>query len=218
MKLVIFDIDETLVSLLDVHRKAFSKTMKDVFDVDASLDEIDFPGHTIQQNLEELAELKKVDKTEIKSKIKQANKEYDKNFISFIPKDARSSILPGVQELLKYLREEKYTLGVVTGDRRAIAEAILEHTGLAKSFKFLVTSDNFKTRKEMVKHAIELAGNVDKVIVIGDSIHDIESVKGLGKSIAVETGYHTKQKLLKHKPDYCIKDLRYARKIFENGV
>ena len=58
MNLVIFDLDQTIVELFHVHNKATKEVMKRNFNVKASLDEIDFAGHTLKRNLEKIAILK----------------------------------------------------------------------------------------------------------------------------------------------------------------
>jgi phosphoglycolate phosphatase-like HAD superfamily hydrolase len=43
---------------------------------------------------------------------------------------------------------------------------------------------------------------------VGDSIHDIESGKPYGaKTIAVITGFYSREEILKHSPDHIFRDL-----------
>jgi len=208
MKLVLFDIDETLVNMSKIHRLAFSQTMDQAFGVECQLEEIDYSGKSLKKNLVAGAKLKGVfdeDKLEI------ALGMYVTLFAQALPEDAPSMILPGVLDLLSFLKDSGDCLGVVTGDTEALAELILGHCELDAYFEFVVTHDHYKKRADMVEAAIKLGtekhGTFDSVFVIGDSVHDIDSAKGYGKSIAVCTGRPNKEELLQHNPDYIVNDL-----------
>lgn len=55
MKLIIFDLDQTLVDATAVHDETIRKLFKEQFNVDASLYEIDFAGKDLRRNLWDLA-------------------------------------------------------------------------------------------------------------------------------------------------------------------
>jgi len=97
-----------------------------------------------------------------------------------------------------------------------VAEIILDHTGILDFFKFVVDSDNFKNRSDMVEFAVNKAkeeADIDKVFVIGDSTRDIDAARGAGISIIVETGIQSKETILSHKPDHFVRDLSNVKTI-----
>ncbi|MCX8194108.1 MAG: HAD family hydrolase [Candidatus Pacearchaeota archaeon] len=219
MRLIIFDLDQTLVDVFPFHNKATELTFKKVFNVDARMDEIDFSGKTIKKVLIELATLKKIPKSEKNKKISIALKTYDKNFISILPKNIKKFVLPGVYPLINGLAKDKNNfLIVLTGDSKKIAKTLLQRAALLKKFHFLITGEHTTNRIKLMKIAVKRAHKeakqkkFEKIIVIGDSIHDIEAGKAVkALTIAVLTGYHTKDQLKEKKANHIFENLKDKR-------
>jgi beta-phosphoglucomutase-like phosphatase (HAD superfamily) len=55
VKLIVFDLDQTLVDFISVHDEVTQKLFRDFFGVDARLTEIDFAGKSLTENFRELA-------------------------------------------------------------------------------------------------------------------------------------------------------------------
>lgn len=198
MKLIIFDLDQTIVELFKYHNKATELTFKKVFNIKAKLDEIDFPGQTIEKNLEALAILKRIKNGEIRKKLPKAIYAYSKIFVSIMPKNIKKDILPGVYDIIKKLSRNKGNkLVIVTGDSKLITQAILKKAGLLKYFAFMVTGEREMNRVILTKQAIRKA-KIKNVIIIGDSIHEVEAGKAVkALTISVLTGFHSKEELKK---------------------
>jgi phosphoglycolate phosphatase-like HAD superfamily hydrolase len=60
MKLIIFDLDQTLVDFLPVHDEVTRRLFRKFFNVDARLTDIDFAGKSLTENFGESARLKGV--------------------------------------------------------------------------------------------------------------------------------------------------------------
>jgi beta-phosphoglucomutase-like phosphatase (HAD superfamily) len=60
MKLVIFDLDQTLVDFLSVHNEVTRRLFKRFFNVAIRLTEIDFTGKSLTENFSELVRLKNI--------------------------------------------------------------------------------------------------------------------------------------------------------------
>ena len=60
MKLVISDLDQTLVDMLRIHDEVTKRLFRKVFGVEAALSDIDFTGKSLTQNFKELAALKAI--------------------------------------------------------------------------------------------------------------------------------------------------------------
>jgi phosphoglycolate phosphatase-like HAD superfamily hydrolase len=214
-KLVLFDMDQTLVDFIGVHDKAVAALFRRFFNVEARLTEIDYSGRSFQDSFSILARAKGVREPEFYSKLPELLESYDATFRSLVPGNGRGRILPGVLELLKALTAAGHLLMLYTGDSEGVVEAVFQATGLGKYFRACFYGTAVKTRAEMVGQAIEkgreIAGRDFKgkdLVIIGDSIRDIECGQQYGAlTIAVATGRHTGEELREKKPDYCFRTL-----------
>src|SRR4030043_39971 len=114
MKLVIFDLDQTLVDLISVHDATIQELFKSNFGVDAHLREIDFAGKSLTENLAELARLKGISASKFRAKDKSLLESYEKVFQAKIPPTAPSFVLPGVKNLLDELSKTDHLLVLYT--------------------------------------------------------------------------------------------------------
>jgi len=107
-------------------------------------------------------------------------------------------VLAGVHDALAYLRR-RARLGVATGNIRAGADAKLRAAGLHEHFDVGGYGCDSAVRAELVAKAIERgsrAGDVNEVIVVGDTIHDIAAARACGATVvAVATGADPADKL-----------------------
>jgi phosphoglycolate phosphatase len=213
-KLILFDVDQTLVDALEHHELAFRKAFKEVFNVDAKLTEINFYGKTVPNIIRELAGRKGIPSETIESKLADTIKRAERFFSESVNK-GEIKVLPGVRKLLEKLKKDGHFLCVVTGNPEEITRCILEKGKLEDYFNVSVYGSEGGNRVELVALAISRAERKfgtkfsgKNVAIIGDSIHDIESGKPFDAlTIAVNTGFHSKEELMKHAPDYLFQDL-----------
>jgi phosphoglycolate phosphatase-like HAD superfamily hydrolase len=223
MKLVIFDLDQTLVDLISVHDATVQELFKSYFGVDASLREIDFAGRSLTENLAELARLKGITHSEFTEKSKSLLESYEQIFQAKIPPVASNYILPGVKPLLDELSKTRNLVVLYTGESPGVTQLVLKATGLSKYFKFSVYGTEAKSRVNMarlaIKKAEQLTGDRFKgkdVVIVGDSVRDVECGKQLNAlTIAVATGFHSEEELLSKKPDYLFKNLEDYSKVLK---
>lgn len=215
MKLIIFDMDQTLVDFIAVHDKVTSTLFRRFFNVDALLTEIDYSGRSLTDNFRELVRKKGIPEKDYLPRAGIIMENYDKTFASLVPSDGRANILPGVEKLLSALTAAGHLLMLYTGDSQGVVEAVFRSTGLGKYFRASFYGTIVKTRADMVGQAIkkgrEMTGRDFKgrdVVIIGDSIRDIECAKQFNAvAIAVATGFHTAEELHEKKPDFLFKNL-----------
>jgi len=200
MKLVIFDLDHTLIDIFRLHDKSLHLSMKKVFGIKACFEEIDYTGKKIGASMEELAKLHKVPVKEIKKGVPKALKAYEKFFLANLPKSTSHYLLPGAKKLLKEVQKEHF-LALVTADMKKIAKQVMKRADIDKYFKIRIYAEDAKTRPQLVKKAIQQAkqkGFKGKVVVIGDSPRDVQAGKAnKAKTIAVATGTYSTSKLKK---------------------
>ncbi len=148
---------------------------------------------------------------------------YERIFGEKLTKEASDHVLPGVRKLLEELSKTDNFVVLYTGDSAGIVDRVLKATGLGKYFRFAVYGTEAPTRVGIVRLAVGRAESItgkkfsDKdVIIIGDSLRDVNSGKQLGATtIAVATGFHSEEKLLASKPDYLFKSLKNYRKVLQ---
>ena len=223
MKLIIFDLDQTLVDFISVHDEALQRLFRKFFSVDAKFTEIDFAGKSFNESFHELARLKNIPEDVFQKKSHQLLESYETTFSENLPRDVAKYILPGAKELLRELAKTDHLVVLYTGDSPGVVARVLSATGLGKYFNFCFYGTEVKVRADMVRLAIEKAQKVTgqefegkNVIIIGDSIRDIECGKLFGAlTIAVATGFHSQEELSKAEPDYLFKDLKDYKKVLE---
>ena len=145
--------------------------------------------------------------------IKRLNQEHVKGVLKSLNSLNAIKPLGSVLEFLSYLKNNKEYAGVVTGNLKETAEVILNKSGLDGFFSFVCCDDGKKSRKQIIKEAVKKAKsrNYDfkKVIVIGDTIHDIAAGKHANAfTVGVATGSDTLSRLRKAKPDVAVNNLK----------
>ena len=221
MKLIIFDLDQTLVDFLNVHDQATRELFQKFFHTDASIKEIDYAGNNLIENFTRLAALKGIDADKVKNRALELLEYYEEVFGKLLTQHSDKGILPGAKTLLNGLSKTDNFMVLYTGDSEGIVKHVFRITGLGKFFRFAIYGNDAETRDGLIKLAIEKAQRVTgrefrgkDVIVIGDSIRDVDAGKKLNAmTISVATGFHSVEELKKHHPDYIFKSLKNYVKI-----
>jgi len=223
MKLIIFDLDQTLVDFLSVHDEVTRRVFKEFFNVDARLTEIDFTGKSLTENFTELARLKDIPEDVLQKKSSQLLESYETTFGESLAQDTAKYVLPGVKELLDELSKTDHIVVLYTGSSSRIVDHVFRVTGLGRYFKFCFYGTEVETRSDMVRLAISEAEKSTSwqfrhknIVIIGDSVRDIECGKLFSAlTVAVATGFHSKGELLKAGPDYLFDNLKDYREVLK---
>lgn len=223
MKLVIFDLDQTLVDFISVHEEATRELFQKFFGVEARLTEIDFAGKSLTDIFLELAGLKNIPESRISEIGRELLENYERIFGERMSRDTSNNVLPGVRRLLEELSKTDNFIALYTGDSAGIVDRVLSATGLGKFFRFSVYGTEAETRVGLVRLAVEKAERMTgkkfrgkDIVIIGDSLRDVESGKQLNAAtIAVATGFHSEEQLSASEPDYLFRNLKNYRKILQ---
>lgn len=123
----------------------------------------------------------------------------------------------GVRELVESVALPKT---VCTNKPTEFSVKILEGLGVAKFFTVISGGDKFTAKKPApdALHALALDAGVllEKVLMIGDSVIDIEAGKNAGaKTCAVTYGFGQKEDLVRANPDYILDSITEVKGILK---
>ncbi|WBU64966.1 HAD-IA family hydrolase [Paracoccus aerodenitrificans] len=114
--------------------------------------------------------------------------------------EEEAPLYPGASDCLEALsHRDDVLLGIATGKSRRGLDAMLDHRDLRRFFVTLQTADNHpsKPHPEMLLSACDEAGiDPADALMIGDTEYDIEMAKAAGTAaIGVSWGYHPAETL-----------------------
>ena len=211
-RLLLFDIDGTLIHSGGAGVEALKRALKERFRIEDDLHDIEFAGMTDSGIVTNI-----LNKHEILANAENVTAFLD-SYVHFLSKELpfrKGNLLPGVLDLLKKLKTRKHVvLGLLTGNVSRGAELKLGHYGVWHFFEFGAFADDHHDRNQLgsfacarakEKHGREFCA--DEIDVIGDTPRDIACGKALGaRTIAVATGSWSREKLAEHQPDILIDD------------
>lgn len=199
-KLVLFDLDGTLVFTGQAGRLALTKAIKALYGVNPKFEHSLISGRTDTDNFSivyELVKKKKASKKEI-AKIHQKYLELLPLEIQKSCKNKKYKLVPGVKKLLGQLAKHKnIVLGLGTGNIEEGAKIKLEPSGLLPYFTVGGYGEDGHLREDMLKAAVKRAEKKyktvftpDQVYIVGDTHRDILAAKNCGfHSAAVKCGF-----------------------------
>ena len=209
-KLLIWDIDGTLLDCGSAGRKAMDHTFKNMFDISNGFNGISMSGRLDSVIIEDAVRSHGIKDFSI-------DRFYDiyERTLKDILKDQNVKVYEGIVELLEYCAQKKNFINVIsTGNCEIGAKAKLERCSLEKYFKmggfgcsFVERNDIVKFLIDEVKKTFEVDIENDNIFVIGDTPYDIISGNSAGvRSIAVLTGGYHEDELKKYNPNYIFKN------------
>ena len=209
-KLVIFDLDQTLIDVVRFNSKAFELVFQKMFGIKSTFTKVNYPGKTIKDLVNEVAELEKM-KRLTRKQVLDFIKLYELKLKHTLPKNLDNYLLPGVRKLLKKL-SKNYLLAIITGSPKHEVNKILKNTKLKKYFKIVLTGEDARNKKKLARLAHKKADIIAKKhlkpIMIGDSTEDINAGRAINAlTIGVTTGLHSRERLLNNKANYVFNSL-----------
>lgn len=208
---IIFDLDGTLA-----HFNLDFKTLRS--EVRSYLMRIGVPASLLNVN-ESIFEMLKKTEIFIKNNGKPGQKfeEVRTQALNIAEKHemeaaSTTSLLPGVNETLKELKQMKMKLGLCTTSSEKAAKYILQRFKIEEFFQIVVSRNNVKNVKpstEQFDIALKALGvHPQEAVIIGDSMVDMQSAKEL-KAIALglPTGLYTMEQLKNNGANYIITSL-----------
>jgi len=212
-RLVLFDVDGTLLSAGRVARDSILAALAEVLGWEGSSEGNDFSGKTDPQILRELA-MDAVGRPRFEAALEAVLDRYVEELSRRLSPEA-VVVKPGVPALLDRLAgDPRVTLGLLTGNIERGARLKLEPAGLNRYFPFGAFGDDSADRYCLPSIAVarareETGRDFDgpSVVIIGDSVHDVACGRSLGaRAIAVATGPTPAEKLESERPDALFAD------------
>ncbi|WP_424246142.1 phosphoglycolate phosphatase-like HAD superfamily hydrolase [Elusimicrobium posterum] len=197
-KLVMFDLDGTLVRSGLAGKIALDKAIKNLFGKTADYDISLLNGNTDSKNFTTVFE--HVMKRKIKpAELKKLKEEYIKILPSVVKDNVKNKKYEKVAGIDKFiaalLKQKDVYLALGTGNFEEAATIKLQPSGLDKHFKTGGFGEASADRAEMLAHGVERASkhfkikfNPEDVFIIGDTHKDVVAAKANGYHSGVVTG------------------------------
>ncbi len=222
IRLVLFDIDGTLVHTGGAGTAAFTKTFARQFNLHHGTEKMKFAGRTDVSLVREFFRIHDITATP------EHFEEFFEHYVFWlhhILEQNSGEACRGVREFIHALQSlpSPPALGLLTGNIQLGAEIKLRHFGLWEMFQFGGFADDHEDRNHIAVAALERARRVlgdtlqpQEIVVIGDTPFDVRCGKHIGaKTLAVATGGAKLEELTKQSADWTVADLTHisARQI-----
>jgi phosphoglycolate phosphatase-like HAD superfamily hydrolase len=212
-KLILFDIDGTILTSGGAGERALKLGLKDKFGIEDDLKGIEIAGRTDSGIVRQLC--RRFGWEETPETFARFFDGYLHHLEILLPQ-SNGRLLPGIIPLLNELKARPdMVLGLLTGNLERGAELKLRHYGVWDYFEFGAYADDHHDRNELGRfasaraleaHGVEFAP--DRIFVLGDTPHDVACARAFGaKAIAIATGSFSREQLAEHNPDFLFDDL-----------
>lgn len=207
-RLVLFDIDGTLITDGGASREAFGRALTEIYGYRGDLSRYDFSGRTDPQIARMVLRDEGFDDVNITERLPDLWARY----LGYLEQNAtadRVRALPGMKALVAALDSEPgVTLALLTGNIERGARLKLAPPELNHHFPFGAFGSDSAERDQLPPFAVDRAAIVDghrftgaDIVIIGDSVYDVRcGVPYQATTIAVATGKTTGETLRAENP------------------
>lgn len=222
-RLLLFDIDGTLVDCGPQVRPLFAQALVEVYGTAGECARYDFAGKTDPRIVLDLMTAAGVPEDEVRRLLPEIRRRYlDKLEGALDPQGMR--LLPGVVELLERHAERRdLALALLTGNWEPGARTKLSRFDLNRFFPFGAFGCDGIDRSELPPVALERAEervgrrfSPEETLIIGDSLNDVSCARAHGiPCLAVATGRTPADALRAAGADWVARDLPAALEMID---
>ena len=222
MKLLLFDIDQTLVNTGGAGLRALDRACQKLYGLQNAMEGVRPHGKTDPAIVREIL-VKLGSNSPQNGEITSVLEAY----VSFLREEVHTSptyrVLPGIVPLLNEMaKRPDVVLGLATGNVELGARIKLERAELNAFFAFGGFGSDSEDRTELVRKASEKADRKigrtippSDVFVIGDTPLDVDAGNRAGfKTVGVATGSYTVDQLLAAGASFAVDDLAQGHDYF----
>jgi phosphoglycolate phosphatase-like HAD superfamily hydrolase len=217
-RLILFDIDGTILSAQGAPRRAFTRAMQSVYGTAGPIDGHPFDGKTDPQIARELLRLDGFTDETIDERLPSLWQVYVQELDQELAIPGHETkVYPGVRELLTELerRSNEQLLGLLTGNIHAGAVRKLASAGIASDFRVGAFGSDCERRDGLPEVAVSRARDLTgihfrerDVVIIGDTPADVSCGQSLGvRTVAVATGHYNADALKQTGAHFVFEDL-----------
>lgn len=225
-RLILFDLDQTLVSLRGGSAKALNGAFEEVHGIPDAFSGMTFAGGLDLPLMKEMYRKWKLMPNDLEAvpDLTDFKPVYFRHLAELLKTWTHGEICPGVPALLETLASEPgVQLGLETGNFRESAFIKLQKFGLGSYFQDGGFGGEHMHRTEVVASAIAAcqrrSGRTysgDQIFIVGDTPSDIHAGQANHvQTLAVATGQYTADQLCEHRPDHLLQDLSDTAGVIE---
>lgn len=219
LKLILFDVDGTVLDAGGSGRWAMTRAFEEVFgipDAEPFARHVRFDGLTDSSILREIAANASVSPGALEDRSAPLRQAFLRHLERRLAENADKRVLPGVVELLDRLEGVSMAcVGLLTGNIETGARLKLASVGLSRYFELGGFGSDAPDRAGIGRVAVQrfeskLSTSIDPsdVIAVGDSAEDVKAARANGfRSLAVGTGWTGHDVLRALEPDLFVEDL-----------
>lgn len=218
-RLVLFDIDGTLVLTGHAGLRALDRAFADVLGLTDALTGIAFAGRTDRAIISEALTRsgREVDSATFAG-VRDRYCEYLSTEVGVDSEHPRH-VLPGIEAALDHLApfqaDGRVAVGLLTGNFVKGAEIKLSYFDLWRRFRFGAYGDHHADRRDLVPLAIDAADragfgrfSAGETVIVGDTPADVDCAHAHGaKAVAVATGMYSEAQLRDTGAEVVVRDL-----------
>jgi phosphoglycolate phosphatase-like HAD superfamily hydrolase len=210
VRLVLFDIDGTLLSARGLGRMAFKRALEAVFGTAGALDAYDLRGKTDPRILHDVLGAAGVPRAAIEARAAECFGVYVTELEALLGDGSAVQVMPGIGALVAALAARgDAVVGLLTGNIEPGARLKLRPTGLLPRFSVGAFGSDDMDRRRLPFVARERARRLtghdfdfERVTIIGDTPHDVDCARACGAvAVAVATGQYGVEDLAACAPD-----------------
>lgn len=226
-RLLLFDIDGTLVDTDGAGREALRRALVEVFGEAGPVDSFDFHGKTDPLIVRGLMREAGWTAEDVDARMERVWAVYLAALAEELAvrrREGRVRSYPGVRRLLAEVAgDPRFVAALVTGNVAGGAWHKLEAGELASHFGFGAFGSDSARRADLPPIALRRAArqvgrefSPDEAVVIGDTPKDVRCARASGaRAVTVATGRHRTDELAEHGPDHLFEDLSDTGAVLE---